>query len=488
MIMDLNLITGSRPLIFDDETPLDENDKNFTPPLDFSRAEKLNQSQQLSRPSLSYWEDAWLRIKKNKPALFSLALVSLLIIFVTVGPWIWRVDSAFQNSSLISTSPSLGTSALVVDDVEPWEGITEKKVLETPLTNIENLSAPKDFKTLDIPNTHSVRLQWRAVTGASGYSLYRNEILPTAENLGLPLGDVAGGNHTSFEDASTLQVKNYYYTLKAKNLNGDESANLAVLKVGIIRALTLSEASLLNSEVKVGEKVKIPATPLGTDALGRDMLARLMSGGRVSLFIGFFAAFLYVLLGVLIGGIAGYAGGRTDAWILRGIDFVSGLPFLLFMILLKVVLSVGPGESGIFALMVALIILSWVGTARLVRGQIFQLRESEFVQASRLMGAKSNYILLRHLIPNLLGIIIVSLTFEIPTSIFTEAFLSFIGLGVASPATSWGAMCTDGLSTLLTQPHEFFLPAAFITITVLAFNILGDGLRDALDPRMRAGR
>ncbi|MBI4924668.1 MAG: ABC transporter permease, partial [Bdellovibrio sp.] len=222
------------------------------------------------------------------------------------------------------------------------------------------------------------------------------------------------------------------------------------------------------------------------DYLGRDLLARLMFGARVSLFIGFFAPFLASIIGIFIGGISGYFGGAVDHWLMRLADFVLALPFLLFMILFKVVLGAGAGESGIQALLIAMVILSWTGLARLTRGQLLQLRESEFVQASRLLGAKSFYIILRHLLPNTLGVILVSITFAIPSAIFTEAFLSFIGMGVVPPTPSWGSMCNDGIQTFLTYPHEFFFPAVFISITVLAFNLFGDGLRDALDPKLRS--
>jgi oligopeptide transport system permease protein len=171
---------------------------------------------------------------------------------------------------------------------------------------------------------------------------------------------------------------------------------------------------------------------------------------------------------------------------MRVTDFVLALPFLLFMILFKVAFGAGPGESGIIPMLIALIALSWTGPARLTRGQILQLRESEFVQASRLLGAKPMYLILRHLLPNTLGVILVSLTFAIPNAIFTEAFLSFIGMGVVPPNPSWGSMANDGIQTFLTHPHEFFFPAVLISLTVLAFNLLGDGLRDALDPKMRS--
>ena len=173
---------------------------------------------------------------------------------------------------------------------------------------------------------------------------------------------------------------------------------------------------------------------------------------------------------------------------MRFTDFVIALPFLLFMILLKVVIGAGPGEGGVRAILISLVVLSWTGAARLTRGQVLQLREAEFVQAARLLGAGPRYVLLRHLLPNTLGVILVSFTFAVPAAIFTEAFLSFIGMGVEPPATSWGSMCNTGIGYLLTYPHELLFPSAFISVAVLAFNLLGDGLRDALDPKMRGAQ
>jgi oligopeptide transport system permease protein len=198
------------------------------------------------------------------------------------------------------------------------------------------------------------------------------------------------------------------------------------------------------------------------------------------------APLIWTLFGILVGGSAGYFGGRLDTILMRLTDFVMALPFLLFKIVFKVAFGAGSGESGIIPMLIAMIILSWTGPARLVRGQILQLRESEFVQASRLLGARPAYLIVRHLLPNTMGVILVSLTFAIPSAIFTEAFLSFIGMGVVPPTPSWGSLCFDGINTFLTHPHEFLFPAFLISITVLAFNLLGDGLRDALDPRMRS--
>jgi oligopeptide transport system permease protein len=237
--------------------------------------------------------------------------------------------------------------------------------------------------------------------------------------------------------------------------------------------------------LKPGDQIRLPDHPLGTDYLGRDMLARLMYGARISLFIGVVAPLLFMLIGIVYGSAAGFIGGRIDQLLMRVADFVMGLPFLLFMILLKIAFGIGPGESGVLPMLVALLLLSWPSPARLVRGQILQIREEGYIGASRLLGARTGYLVFRHMIPNTMGVILVSLTFAIPSVIFTEAFLSFIGMGVTPPTPSWGSMCNEGIRNMLAHPHELIFPAAFISVTVLAFNLFGDGLRDALDVRMR---
>ena len=203
--------------------------------------------------------------------------------------------------------------------------------------------------------------------------------------------------------------------------------------------------------------------------------------------IGIVAPLFYVGFGLLYGGFAGYVGGRTDNALMRFADFVIALPFLLFMILFKIAFGIGPGESGIGPMLVALVLLSWPATARLVRGQVLQIREEPYVAAARMMGGGAYYLVLRHMLPNVMGVLLVSLTFAIPSAIFTEAFLSFIGMGVVPPTPSWGSMCNDGIRTMLSHPHELIFPALFISVTVLAFNLLGDGLRDAMDARLRTG-
>ena len=281
-----------------------------------------------------------------------------------------------------------------------------------------------------------------------------------------------------------LEPATYWYSVVATD--GGESRGAATVTVTLVPGIALGDARVIDPAANPGGAIRRPWRPLGTDYLGRDVLARLLSGARVSLFIGFTAPLLSILIGVFLGGISGYLGGRTDHWIMRVTDFVMALPFLLLMILFKVAFGGGPGESGIVPMLGAMILLSWTGAARLTRGQVLQLRESEYVQAARLLGARPGYLLLRHLLPNTLGVILVSFTFAIPSAIFTEAFLSFISMGVKPPKASWGSMAQDGYQTFLTSPHLFIFPSLFIAAAVLAFNLLGDGLRDALDPKLRS--
>lgn len=218
----------------------------------------------------------------------------------------------------------------------------------------------------------------------------------------------------------------------------------------------------------------------GTDNLGRDLFTRILYGARISLAIGIVASLINLGIGVVYGGIAGYFGGRVDSLMMRIVDILYGIPLLLYVILLMVVLK--PGLTNIF---IALGLVYWLRMARIVRGQVLALREQEYVLAARLIGAGPWRIILRHLLPNAMGPIIVTLTLSIPEAIFTEAFLSFIGLGVSAPMASWGVLASESVSGLRSYPYQLLYPALAISITMLSFNFLGDGLRDALDPRMR---
>ena len=218
----------------------------------------------------------------------------------------------------------------------------------------------------------------------------------------------------------------------------------------------------------------------GTDMFGRDIFVRVLYGARISLAVGFLASFINLFIGVIYGGISGFSGGRTDNVMMSIVDVIYSVPTMIYVILLMVV--VGPGLKSIF---ITLGISYWAGMARIVRAEVMRLKNEEFVLAARVLGASANRILLRHLIPNAMGPILVTLTFSIPSAIFTESFLSFVGLGVSAPMASWGMLCSDSVGALPIYPWQLFFPAGAISVTILAFNFLGDGLRDALDPRLR---
>ncbi len=231
-----------------------------------------------------------------------------------------------------------------------------------------------------------------------------------------------------------------------------------------------------------------PRFLLGTDQIGRDIMSRLIWSARISMVVGFIPVFIYVLIGGTIGLVAGYNGGWVDNVLMRITDIVYSFPDLLLLIIIMATIRntpVGDIMGGLFLIFVALAIVNWVGMARLVRGQVLSLREKEFVEAARCIGVGPVRIMLRHLLPNSLAPVIVSIAFSVPIAIFAEAGLSFLGIGIKPPTPSWGVMINEGFAVFAGTPTMVLLPAACIAIVMLSFTFLGDGLRDALDPRMK---
>ncbi|MEK4522846.1 MULTISPECIES: oligopeptide ABC transporter permease [unclassified Psychrobacillus] len=318
-----------------------------------------SQAERISKPSVSFWKDAWYRIRKNKAAIVSVFILVFIILMSLIGPYIGPHDAETQTITHANLPPKV-------------PGIEKLGIMD-------------------------------------GY------------------GNLAGKEVNLYE---LKNVDTYYW--------------------------------------------------FGTDGLGRDMFARVWEGTQVSLFIAFMAALIDMVIGVAYGGISGYYGGRVDDVMQRIVEILIGIPNLVIVILMIMFM-----DPGITAIIIAITITGWIGMSRVVRAQVLKYKNQEFVLASRTLGASNNRIITKHILPNVLSIIVINTMFTIPGAIFFEAFLSFIGLGLQPPAASLGTLINDGVKLLKFQPHILVFPAVIISLLMLSFNLLGDGLRDALDPKMK---
>lgn len=261
---------------------------------------------------------------------------------------------------------------------------------------------------------------------------------------------------------------------------------LSVIGLGVLAIVVLASTfgpfaspyAYDQQDTALGASAPSAAHWLGTDTLGRDLLTRILHGGRVSLMVGVAATSVSLLIGVLYGAVAGFLGGRVDAWMMRIVDVLYALPFTICVIILMVLFG-----RNFILLFFAIGAVEWLTMARIVRGQILSLREKEFIEAAVVMGLRRRAILLRHLVPNALGPIIVYATLTVPQVMLLEAFLSFLGLGVQPPMSSWGLLTKEGVETMEEFPWLLLFPSIALSITLFSLNFVGDGLRDALDPR-----
>lgn len=269
--------------------------------------------------------------------------------------------------------------------------------------------------------------------------------------------------------------------------------SLIVLIITIILALIVPDLWRIESlgmfkfdqtDLSIVNQKPSAAHLFGTDALGRDLLVRVMYGARYSLIIGFAAAFINLVIGVVYGGIAGFFGGKVDNIMMRIVDILYSIPTIIYVVIIMAMLyDPDKATGGLGPIIMALAISYWIGMARIVRGEVLQLKQQEFVLAARSLGASKIRILFKHLIPNCLGSIIVTMTLLIPQAIFTEAFLSFIGLGLNPPLASLGTLANEAMKAIYVYPYQLLFPSAVICIIILGFNLLGDGLSEALDPK-----
>lgn len=272
-----------------------------------------------------------------------------------------------------------------------------------------------------------------------------------------------------------------------RNFRKNKVAVVSLIIIGILVLLVIFGPMMNEYNYYSNDYSKINLAPngenwFGTDTIGRDLWTRVLVGGRVSMLIALCATIFSYLVGMAIGGISGYYGGKVDMLIMRAIDILMGIPQLIYMILIMMVL----GSGNVFTLIVAMTITGWMAPARSTRGLVLQLKEREFVIASKTMGASPARLIIKHLLPNTMGILVVGMTMSIPSLIFSEAFLSYIGLGVTPPNPSWGQLIKTAAETFRYYPYQFLIPCAFVSVTMLCFNLVGDGLRDALDPKLRS--
>ncbi|AIO19537.1 Oligopeptide transport system permease protein OppC [Candidatus Izimaplasma bacterium HR1] len=404
---------------------------------------KLDKEQ--TRKSLTYWQDVWRRLRKNKLSILGMFGTFIVILLAVVGPLVNPHSYKQQN--------------LEYKNIPPQFEIYE-------LTDDLNIYLSGTFELIQVSD--SGELIKRFEKSATDFDVAtRTQIFRLFDENGIEIDQVTADYSYSTDPTKAHVGIDYSFIYHGEEIQ------------------------------QPTEKVWNTTFLLGTDAFGRDLFARVLYGIGVSLQIAVIAAVINLLIGVIYGSISGYVGGSTDNIMMRIVDIINSIPLLLYVILLMVVLRDSPfeenilnpvfGESGLGTIIIALVSIYWVGMARLVRAQMLGLKEQEYVLAARTIGVSHKNIISRHLVPNALGPIIVTLTMMIPSAVFTEAFLSFIGLGINEPAASLGALANDGAQVFQSYLYQLVVPSVVIAFMMLSFNFVGDGLRDALDPRLRKG-
>ena len=415
-----------------------------------SKEEKVNFIQE--RKSVSYWKDALRRLRKNTVAMVALVIIIILVLFAFVGPMI--VPYTYKQQ--VRGSESL----------HPWHiSWEDQQRIDEYLTEHNGSGALDPDQAVE---------QARAEAEAAGKKLSKIEEARIRAQASVAQEDAAASEEkvTEKDAIRELGIKNKPFGYSKQEL--ERKAN--------------------------GEKV-FPHV-FGTDDQGRDIMVRVMVGARVSIIVGICAALLVLVIGALYGSVSGYCGGTVDAVMQRIVEIIYSIPEMLIILLLSATLKpaletfqnsgkgflqsmvtlLGPNLISMF---IAFGLLYWVTMSRIIRGQILQLKQQEYVTAARALGAKGGRIITKHLLPNCIGQIITTTFLQIPSAIFLESFLSFVGVGVSAPLTSLGSMCSEALSGLNSFPYRLFIPAAILSVLILSLNLFGDGLRDALDPRLK---
>ena len=427
-------------------------DWNTLTPADFEPATQNEREDFIQeRASVSYWKDAWRRLKQNTVAMVALGVVIFLILFAFVGPYLVPYGYDEFNKGAENLYPYHYT-------------LEDQKRLD------EEIAARTQSEVLDV-----------------------DAMIAKAEEEA-----AAKGEKLSSVDKAKIKAQ---AKVAAKNTESSEEADPKVIRkeLGIKKKMFGYSQEELERKA-AGEKV-FPHV-FGTDMYGRDILVRVMYGARVSMSVGICAAILVLLIGAVYGSISGYCGGKVDAVMQRIVELIYSVPEMLVVLLIATALKPiltefvnsgsGPLKSfvgvlgpNLISLCIAFGMLYWVTMSRIIRGQVLQLKEQEYVTAAKALGASGGRIIRKHLLPNCIGQIVVTTCLQIPSAIFLESFLSYLGVGVSAPLPSLGSMATDALSGMYTYTYRLIIPAVVLSVMILAFNLFGDGLRDALDPKLK---
>lgn len=403
------------------------------------------------RQSVSYWKDAWRRLKKNTVAMIALGVIIFLFLFAFVGPFL--VPYGYDQFS---------TGA---ENLYPYH-----YALEDQTRMDEEIAARSESEVMDVDTLIE---KAKAEAEAKGETLSSVDIAMIRAKA-----KVASKGQSEHEDTDPATVRK---------------------ELGIKKKLFGYSNEELQRKA-AGEKV-FPHV-FGTDMYGRDILVRVMYGARVSMAVGICAALLVLLIGALYGSISGYCGGKVDAVMQRIVELIYSVPEMLVVLLIATALkpiltnfvNTGSGPMkefvntmgpNLISMFIAFGMLYWVTMSRIIRGQVLQLKQQEYVTAARALGASGGRIIRQHLLPNCIGQIVVTTCLQIPSAIFLESFLSYLGVGVSAPLPSLGSMATDALSGMYTYTYRLIIPSVILSVMILAFNLFGDGLRDALDPKLK---
>lgn len=403
------------------------------------------------RQSVSYWKDAWRRLKKNTVAMIALGVIIFLFLFAFVGPLL--VPYGYDQFS---------TGA---ENLYPYH-----YALEDQTRLDEEIAARSESEVMDVDTLIE---NAKAEAEAKGETLSSVDIAMIRAKA-----KVASQGQSEHEDTDPATVRK---------------------ELGIKKKLFGYSNEELQRKA-AGEKV-FPHV-FGTDMYGRDILVRVMYGARVSMAVGICAALLVLIIGALYGSISGYCGGKVDAVMQRIVELIYSVPEMLVVLLIATALkpiltnfvNTGSGPMkefvntmgpNLISMFIAFGMLYWVTMSRIIRGQVLQLKQQEYVTAARALGASGGRIIRQHLLPNCIGQIVVTTCLQIPSAIFLESFLSYLGVGVSAPLPSLGSMATDALSGMYTYTYRLIIPSVILSVMILAFNLFGDGLRDALDPKLK---